>query len=169
LVSLGCGPASYELWLLHRRMVRRITLVDHSPTMLARAMAIATQLGIAGRVTIICADASNSGLRTVSADVVFSINAMHWSAGWQRWIVEAARIAKFGAPVFISCTMGLPRSGITADNLAMATRGQFGVNDYGFVTPPQTVAGGMAAISFRFYVSGKKPSQFAAQRAKQRR
>ena len=44
IMSLGCGPASYELWLATQTGYH-ITLVDHSPGMLGRAQSIASARG----------------------------------------------------------------------------------------------------------------------------
>lgn len=161
VVSLGCGPASYELFLLENNLIARVTLVDHSPAMLARAMSIAQQLQIADRVTTIVADATKSNLTDNSADVVLCINSMHWSQKWRKWVQEASRIAKPGGICFVTCSLGMPRSNIQKDQFVPFVRKHFGGDPKkdGFVVPPLQV-GGQVAFSSRYYVFGKKiPAQ----------
>lgn len=169
LVSLGCGPASYELYLVWIGLVQRVTLVDQSPAMLARAQAIAQELGILDCVTTIVADATQSRIPMASADMVLSINAMHWSQNWRQWITELVRICEPGGELFLSCSLMLPRSRITAESLAEAVRRYFQPDDFGLVMPPQPVGGGMSALSSRFYVSGKKPGPHLSRRERRKR
>ncbi|MBI3334911.1 MAG: class I SAM-dependent methyltransferase [Candidatus Portnoybacteria bacterium] len=81
--------------------------------MLARAVNIAQEIGVAGRIQTICADALENGLSPKSADLVFCINAMHWSKRWARWVWEAGRIAKDGGQMLLTCSTMAQRSGIT--------------------------------------------------------
>ncbi len=157
IVSLGSGPGSYELWTLRSAAGLTATLVDHSPEMLARARQIADKLGIGDRIETLVADAANSGVADASADMVLCINAMHWSTGWRMWIREIARVAKPGAAVFLTCSLGHPRSQITVEELAtsLAEYGLVPVN-YDFISPPTEGPGGMVMTSSRFFVVAQK-------------
>lgn len=156
VVSLGCGPASYELWLISQGEIDHAALVDHSPMMLERAKGIARKLGIEDRIECVSCDVLQNPLRPQSADTVFCINAMHWSRRWTRWIFEAARIAKIGGEAFLSCSLAMPRSGITADELLREMRRRFDITDQGPIVLPQLVGGGMAAVSTRTFVVGRR-------------
>jgi len=57
--------------------------------MLERAKSIAQRIGVEGRVQTICADALENQIPPKSADMVFSINAMHWTKRWARWVWAA--------------------------------------------------------------------------------
>lgn len=149
LVSLGSGPASYELWLLKHGFIEQVTLLDHSPAMLARARVIAEAIGLSDRVTTIVTDISQNQLATASADVVFSINAMHWSQKWRRWIHEARRIVKPGGLAFLSCSLEMPRSGIQVEQLAKEVTAGLVVKNHGLIMPPLPTGDGMAYISCR--------------------
>ena len=159
LVSLGCGPSSYELWLLSKGLIGRVTLVDHSPAMMERACGIAESLGLADRVVIVVADATKSGIADSKADVVFSINAMHWSENWKRWVREAGRIAKPQASIFLTCTLKHPRSRIEPPDLGEIARSTMTIKSYNMVQDVEAMAkldpSTMVALSFRFFVSGK--------------
>ncbi len=156
IVSLGCGPASYELWLATQTGYR-FTLVDHSQGMLDRARAIAATLGIADRVTIIQSDArSVPSVPSHSADLVFCLNSMHWSRNWREWITEAARIVKRRAPVLVTCTFFMPRSTITPQDLGEVMSRYFQNEGAGSLVPPVDVGGGVAAVSGRFYAIGRR-------------
>lgn len=156
LVSLGSGPGTYELWLLSQDKVGQVTLVDYSPAMLERARSIAQALGLEERVTFRCDDITRNPLPPHSADAVFSINAMHWTKRWSRWVFEAARIARFGGEAFLSCTLEAPRSGITAQLLAKEVHKYFDVTNANLITPPQMVGGGMAALNLRTFVACRR-------------
>lgn len=156
LVSLGAGPGSYELWLLTVTKLSMVTLVDHSPAMLDRARKIAMSLEETSRMKTIVADASASKIPDVSADVVFSINAAHWSRDWRRWVAEAARIAKPGAEIFFTVSLGHPRSGIDIEELKKVFGKYFDIVNMGFLMPPQQLPGGQMAYSSRFFIVGRK-------------
>lgn len=159
LVSLSSGPGTYEFWLLSQDKVSQVTLVDHSPAMLERARRIAQALGLEERVTFICNDITRNPLPPHATDAVFSINAMHWTKRWSRWVFEASRIVKFGGEAFLSCTLEAPRSEITAELLAKEVRKNFEVINANFITPPQMVGGGMAGINFRIFVACRRRGQ----------
>ena len=151
LVSLGCGPASYELWLMMNQGPGRVTLVDHSPAMLARARSIAERLGVSERVTTIVSDATSSGLPPKSADWVFCLNGMHWSSNWRRWIYEAGRILKPGGTGYLSCTLKFPRSRIQRGDFEAAVQNRFGRGaEFDHVVPPRQI-GEHVAFDMRYY------------------
>ncbi len=156
LVSIGCGPASYELWLLERNLVKRVTLVDQSPAMLARARVIAEAMGVTDRVTFVCADARHNGLPPMTADLVFCINSMHWSAYWVAWIQELDRVLRRKGQIFMSMTMGLPRSNIDVHGLVQVFTRHFVHTHADMVVQPIEVGDGNMAVSMRHYVVGRK-------------
>ncbi|MFA5994859.1 MAG: class I SAM-dependent methyltransferase [Patescibacteria group bacterium] len=160
LVSLGCGPASYELWLLSRGLVGRVTLVDHSVVMLQRAQDIADKLNLSDRVVTVVADAAKNGLADSCGDMVFCINAMHWSEHWRRWVREAGRIAKPQASIFLSCTLKHPRSRIETPDLGEIARSVFSVKSFNMIQDVAAMAkldpSTMVALSFRFFVFGRR-------------
>ena len=156
IVSLGCGPASYELWLA-LQTGHRFTLVDHSKGMLDRASAIAAALGISERFTIIQSDAASvPSILSHSADLVLCLNSMHWSRNWQQWITEGARIVKRLARVFVTCTFSMPRSMITPEDLGEIMSRYFHNEGADLLVPPVDVGDGMSAVSMRFYAMGRR-------------
>lgn len=150
LVSLGCGPASFELWLSKNQGPRQLTLIDQSSAMLQRAREIAQELGIEDRAAFIQADAIQSNLPNNCADIVFCLNSMHWSANWRKWITEAARIAKPGAVIFFTCTLLLPRSKIERKQFETEVRRFFADAVFGSIVPPEFV-GQKMFFSGRYY------------------
>lgn len=156
LVSLGSGPGSYELWLLLNSQLGKVILVDHSSEMLARATSIAKEIGVADRLQTICTDATQNSIPPHTADVIFSINALHWSSGWRAWLREAARVGKPDAEVFISCSLLHPRSNITPDQFGQATREYFNISKFDMVVPPRQMPDGQTAVSSRFFFAGTK-------------
>lgn len=176
LVSLGCGPASYELLLLKHGCIGRATLVDESSEMLKRAREIAEKIGVADRITTICADAAESGLPSESTDYFFSINAMHWSQRWREWIAEGGRILKNGERAFVTCSLYVPganqwkRTRINRDELVAAFQRHFVLSNEGFVVPATTVPGtGMMSFSSRYLVTGVKQATLSKAAQKRQR
>jgi len=156
IVSLGCGPASYELWLATQTDYR-FTLVDHSAGMLDRARGIAQELGVTNQITMIQSDASSvPAVPSHCADLVFCLNSMHWSRNWQQWIVEAARIVKRRSCVLVTCTFFMPRSMITPEDLGEIMSRYFKNEGAGPLVPPVDVGNGMAAVSGRFLCIGRR-------------
>lgn len=156
IVSLGCGPASYELWLASQTQAH-VTLVDYSAGMIERASEIAASLGIANRIKTIQSDASSvPSIQSHCADLVLCLNSMHWSGNWREWIVEAARIVKRRACVLVTCTFFMPRSMITPKDLAETMSRYFHHQEANSLVPPVDVGGGMAAVSGRFYAIGRR-------------
>ncbi|OGY84543.1 MAG: hypothetical protein A3F54_05555 [Candidatus Kerfeldbacteria bacterium RIFCSPHIGHO2_12_FULL_48_17] len=167
LVSLGCGPGSYELWLLSKGFIEQVTLVDQSPAMLERACTIAEALGLAARVVIVNLEAQNTRLPSKCADVVLCINAMHWSRKWQEWIREAARLTKPGAPAFISFTADHARSKIQPQNFAREMRQYFQMQSAGFMQDVEALRQtathnptAFVAVSMRMFGCGKRLRHF---------
>lgn len=151
LVSFGCGPAAFELWLLATGHIQQVVLVDHSPAMLARARAIAEYAGVAERIATDVADVTGHRLKETCADAVFCVNAMHWSRNWRQWIAECAHVAKDNADVFLSCSLRTLRSDIRIPRLEQAVRAKFNIRYQGTLVPPQQI-GGMIVQSTRYVV-----------------
>ena len=156
VVSLGSGPASYELWLASKTNFW-FTLVDHSPGMLARAREIATAVGISERISFIQSDAASvPGIVSESADWLLCLNSMHWSRNWRQWIAEAARIVKPKAYALFTYTFFLRRSRITPEELAQAMSPYFTHQGADQLVPPVDVGGGMVMKSGRFWALGQR-------------
>jgi|SRR5579883_525158 ubiquinone/menaquinone biosynthesis C-methylase UbiE len=155
LLSLGSGPGSYELWLLSQGFIEKCVLVDLSEHMLGRAWEIAKSLGLASQVELICADASTVALSEASADMVVSINALHWCKVWKQWVKKALQVAKPGGSIFLSASLGFPQSRINATQfLGVAARGMT-IREHGYLLPAVRV-GNMQAQSTRYYLAGSK-------------
>lgn len=166
IVSLGCGPASYELWLA-TQTDHRFTLVDYSPGMLNRAKEIATTVGVVDRVTMIQSDAGHvPAVQTQSADLVLCLNSMHWSANWRKWVEEAARIVKRGSYGLFTCTLQTRRSKISSEALDKVFSSYFDDQGAGLLVPPVDVGGGQMAISSRYYAIGRRLDRAEERRRK---
>ena len=132
--------------------------------MLQRASGIAQELDIADRVTTIVADATQSGLLNGSADIVFSLNSMHWSQNWRKWIVEAARILRPGGVVFFTCSLSMPRSKILRQEFEAEVQRYFTNVCFGGIVPLEIV-GGKFKVSTRYYAIGRKGGTTAPSRS----
>ena len=156
LVSLGSGPSAYELFLLEQGLVKSLTLIDQSDKMLERARGIAKELGIEA-ATFIHSDVKETQCRPKSADLLFCLNAMHWSKEWRRWIRECGRILKNNRQVVITCTLKKPRSNIEPQELGAEIRKFFTVEHHNLLIPPQLIRGTeLAEVSLRYIVIGRK-------------
>lgn len=151
LASFGCGPASFELWLLLTGRVQQAVLVDHSPAMLARARSIAERAGVADRIVTDVADVTGHHLKEACADMVFCVNAMHWSRNWRQWIDQCAYVAKDGADVFLSYSLRALRSDIRIPRLEQAVRAKLNIRHQNALMPPQRI-NGLIAQSTRYVI-----------------
>lgn len=126
-IELGCGTAYFSAWLA-RRGARPVG-VDQSTGQLATARAMQAQHGIA--FPLIEADAEAVPLPDASFDFALSeYGASLWCEP-ERWIAEAARLLRPGAPlVFLTSTPLLvlcsaPEAEVATEHLA---RPQFGLH-----------------------------------------
>lgn len=155
LGSLGCGPASLELWLVHTGKVQECTLVDISPAMCSRAERTASDLGIQRSVNVICAGVESANLPLGRADAILSINAMHWSTEWRIWLKIAASLLKKNGQAFLSATMQHPQSEMLIPQFVGVSRRYFQLDKDEYLSPP-TIHEGKSYQLQRYFVSGRK-------------
>lgn len=166
LVSIGCGPGSIELFLLSTHVVEQVTLVDMSAGMLERAQAIAEQLGVADRVTFIQARGEEVELPAGGCDLAFTINSMHWSDQWGKWVDALHRSLEMNGRVFVSCSLQHPQSRIEEDVLKRYMSRRFKVLGSDWMFPDMTDDSGRVLRSTRYFITGRKRPKQAHQKPK---
>lgn len=157
LLSLGCGPASFELFLLQQGAFENVILVDYSPAMISRARLIASDLNLTSQVTFHVCDGADT-CRLVdqdSAAVVWSINAMHWTSRWGMWLSTMLRACRPGGSAFVSFTNGFFRTGITVKEVRRRFQKIFELRESGLVIDPFMEDGNLLAPQ-RYFLSGTK-------------
>jgi SAM-dependent methyltransferase len=125
VVELGCGTAYVGAWLANRGA--RVVGVDITPAQLETARECMRQTGI--ELTLIEADAGETGLADASADLVISEYGASIWVDPRRWIAEAARLLRPEGLLVFLCNSTLsilcaPDEGTTDERLH---RPQFGM------------------------------------------
>jgi ubiquinone/menaquinone biosynthesis C-methylase UbiE len=100
-VDLGTGPADIPVRILRLRPGWRITCIDASPAMLEHAREVVGAAGMADRVSLVLADAKQTGLPGGAFDVVFSNSILHHLMDTDAFWEETKRLGRPGALVFL--------------------------------------------------------------------
>lgn len=159
VVSLGSGPASYEIYLLAAGLIDSCVLVDISPAMQNRARELAKKYGVDHQIYFFTDDTEHMGPidgKAMQAEIVLCINSIHWSPEWRRWVKIAAAHTRKDGICFLSGTMGHPMSMIDVPTFTgVASRKLEGISA-GWVIPPQMMGDKVYAIQRYFFVGKKR-------------
>jgi ubiquinone/menaquinone biosynthesis C-methylase UbiE len=101
VVDLGCGPADIPRRLALAKPTWRITAVDAASAMLELAKPALAEAGVADRVSLVLADAANTGLPDRAFDVVTSNSILHHVRDPLAFWREVVRLGKPGGLVFL--------------------------------------------------------------------
>lgn len=166
LISIGCGPASIELFLVHMGVVEKAMLVDMSPGMIARAQEIAEELQVSDCVEFIVARGEEVQIEKGVYDVGFTINSMHWSKEWGKWIDALHKGLALNSVVFVGVSLLHPQSGIEEEVLKRFMSRRFKVQTSDWMFPDMKNKHGQPVRSTRYRVVGRKKPIQAAQKPK---
>lgn len=100
-VDLGTGPGDIPIRVAKARPNWAISAVDASAPMLDVARAAISAAGFSKNISLVLADAKNTGLPAASFDIVFSNSILHHVADTLAFWREVRRMAKPGALILI--------------------------------------------------------------------
>jgi ArsR family transcriptional regulator len=98
VVDIGCGEGYLTIEVA--RWARRVTAVDRSPAVLARAKALAGRRR-AGNITFKRGELDRLPLDSASMDVALLCQALHHAVDPARAVIEAARVVRPGGKIVV--------------------------------------------------------------------
>lgn len=99
ILDVGCGPGFMSLPLAGMPGTAKVICLDLSDEMLTALRENAEKAGLTGRIQVVKAPASSSGLGDASVDLVVSNNVVHELADPREVLTEWMRILKPGGRV----------------------------------------------------------------------
>lgn len=101
LLEVGPGSGSLAVWIARRLPGARLTGIDISASMVARANDRAARAGVAGRVRFDTGDATALPFPHASFDVVVSTSSVHHWADAPRGFAEIRRVLRPGGRALV--------------------------------------------------------------------
>lgn len=102
VVELGCGVGAQTRHLCALDPTLQIVGVDQSPTQLEAARTVLSEHLAGGRVSLLCADAENTGLESESFDLAYLCWILEHVQEPQKVTEEAFRLLKPGGTIWVT-------------------------------------------------------------------
>jgi ubiquinone/menaquinone biosynthesis C-methylase UbiE len=102
ILDIGAGTGRFSLPMAKRLSTGKIICLDISELMLEYLSQKAEKLGLRGRIQMLNADASSTGLDDGSIDIAISNNVLHELSSPDTVLSEISRVLKTGGHVIIT-------------------------------------------------------------------